>query len=95
MKEMDRGCKLLDVFAYMCWNNCTVQFRTSGPQIFILETSSAFLSVYQRMDHDVGFGHVSILSRSQNSFIGLLIANSHYFDKCIKSSIFFHKCNDL
>jgi len=89
MKEMDRGCKLLDVFAYVCWNNCTVQFRTSGPQIFILETSSAFSSVYHRMDHEAGFGYEIVLSRSRNSFIGLLIANLHYFDKCIKNSIFF------
>jgi hypothetical protein len=89
MKEMDRGCKLLDVFAYMCWNNCTVPLRTNGPQIFILEPSSAFSSVYQRMDHDAGFGHAAILSRSRNSFIGLPIANSHFFDKCVKSGIFF------
>jgi len=89
MKEMDRGCKLLDVFAYMCWNNCTVPLWTSGPQIFILETSSAFLSVYERMDHDAGFGHDTILSRSPNSFICLLIANSHYFHKCIETVFFF------
>ena len=53
-----------------------------------------FQNVYRRMDHDAGFGNEAVLSRSRNSFIGLLIANSHYFDKRIKT-LFFCDCNDL
>jgi len=74
----------------------TVQSRSEQvDHIFILETSSAYSSVYQHMDHGAGFGHDTVLSRSRNSFIGLFIANSHYSHKCIKTVPFFRDCNDL
>jgi hypothetical protein len=45
------------------------------------------------MGRKQNFGLEAILSASWQNFknVGLLITNAYYFDKCIKSSIFFIK----
>jgi len=45
------------------------------------------------MGRDKNFGREAILSASRHNFkyVGLLITNSYYIDKCIKCNVFFIK----
>jgi hypothetical protein len=46
------------------------------------------------MGRNPDLGHEAVLSGLWHNFMNLLIINSHFFGKHIKSSVF-HKCNHL
>jgi len=49
-----------------------------------------YSTVSQSVDHDPNIDHRTILSGLLNNFKNQFITNSHYIDKCIKSSKFFN-----